>query len=272
MSVHEQFAEDLALYALGSLEAGERATLEAHLQDCASCRRELEYFRGDAALLALTASGARPPARARTRLVGAIAMEPGTRSAKPRARWWPALGWATAAALMLASAILWRQNTRLKSDVAESAALSERQRSELDRARQSAALSEQQRSELDRARQVVETLTARDAMRVSVLPVGLKNPPPEGKAIYSRARNGLIFMASNFRPLPARKVYELWLIPTHGNPIPAGVFKPDARGSGVVVNPPLPAGVDAKAFAITIEPEKGSKTPTLPILMMGAGG
>ena len=31
MSVHEQFADDLALYALGSLEGDERATLEGFL-------------------------------------------------------------------------------------------------------------------------------------------------------------------------------------------------------------------------------------------------
>ena len=29
--------------------------------------------------------------------------------------------------------------------------------------------------------------------------------------------------------------------------------------------------VEAKAFAITVEPEQGSSTPTMPIVMMGAG-
>jgi anti-sigma-K factor RskA len=71
--------------------------------------------------------------------------------------------------------------------------------------------------------------------------------------------------------LPAQKAYELWLIPTQGSAIPAGVFKPDAHGSATVVNPPLPAGIEAKAFAITIENEAGSPTPTMPIVMMGAG-
>jgi anti-sigma-K factor RskA len=63
----------------------------------------------------------------------------------------------------------------------------------------------------------------------------------------------------------------LWLIPTSGNPIPAGVFKPDAHGSASVVNPPLPPGTEAKAFAITVENQAGSEKPTTPILMMGAG-
>jgi anti-sigma-K factor RskA len=71
--------------------------------------------------------------------------------------------------------------------------------------------------------------------------------------------------------VPPQKAYELWLIPRSGAPIPAGVFKPDARGSATVVEPPLPAGTEAKAFAITIEPEAGSSTPTMPIVMVGAG-
>jgi hypothetical protein len=53
MSLHEQFAEDLALHALGTLQGEERVSLEKHLEGCASCRRELEQLRGDMALMAL---------------------------------------------------------------------------------------------------------------------------------------------------------------------------------------------------------------------------
>lgn len=255
MSVHEQFAEDLALYALGSLEGDEKVSLKKHLESCASCRRELEELRGSAALLALSASGPRPPARSKSRLMDAIAKESRAHPKYPRPRWWSALGWAAAAAMMIFALLIWNQDQRLKTNNSRLA-----------------TLSSQQRVELENARRVVDTLTASDALRVTVLPVGLKTPPPEGKAIYSRQHNGLIFTASNLHPLPAQKSYELWLIPITGSPIPAGVFKPDAHGSATVVNPPLPAGVEAKAFAITIEPETGSATPTKPIIMMGAGG
>ena len=44
MSTHEQFADDLALLALGQLQGDERAALEKHLEGCAACRRELEQF------------------------------------------------------------------------------------------------------------------------------------------------------------------------------------------------------------------------------------
>jgi anti-sigma-K factor RskA len=255
MSLHEQYAEDLALYALDSLKGDERASLENHLEECASCRRDLEQLRGDAALLALTASGPRPPARAKSRLMGAIAKEPRTQPSKRPVSWWAGLGWLAAAVMIVAVATVWRQNTRLKSSVV-----------------QSAGMLEKQRLELEQARRISDLLKAPDATSYEVLPVSLRTPPPPaGKAIYSRQQNGLVFVASNLRALPSKKTYELWLVPTQGAPIPAGVFKPDARGSAVVINPPLPAGVEAKAFAITIEPEGGSKTPTPPIIMMGAG-
>jgi anti-sigma-K factor RskA len=129
---------------------------------------------------------------------------------------------------------------------------------------------QRQQAQLEKAREVVDTLTATDAMRITL--VTAKTPPqPQGKAIYVRDRSSLIFMASNMPKLPPQKAYELWLIPKQGAPIPAGVFQPDARGSATVVNPPLPAGADAKAFAITVEPEAGSTTPTMPIVMLGAG-
>lgn len=253
MSIHEQFAEDLALYALGSLDADEKATLENHLEQCASCRRELEQLRGDLSLLALSATGPAAPARSKNRLMEQIAREPGFSPATPRPRWLPIFLSACAAGLAIMIAVLWTQKSHLEASIA---GLS--------------ALTSQQKSELEQADHIAEILTASDAMRVTVLPVDLKTPTPEGKAIYSRRHTGLIFIASNLHPLPAQKVYELWLIPTQGAPIPAGTFRPDVKGAAIVLNPPLPAGVDAKAFAITIEPEQGSSSPTMPIVMLGA--
>lgn len=253
MSVHEQFAEDLALYALGVLQGDERVALEKHLEGCAACRRELEQLRGDMALMALSTAGPVPPRRARQRLLGAVAREPRRAAAPVRQVWWTLVPWVAAAALAVGLVAVLLQNSDLQRRVG---GLQNR--------------SAQQQAELQRAREVVSTLTATDAMRVTL--VTAKTPPqPQGKAIYVRDRSSLIFLASNFRALPAQKVYELWLIPINGAPIPAGIFKPDAHGSATVINPPLPTGVEAKAFAITVEPESGSSVPTMPILMIGAG-
>jgi anti-sigma-K factor RskA len=253
MTVHEQFAEDLALYALGALQGDERLALEKHMEECASCRLELQQLRGDMALMALSAGGPVPPQRARQRLMAAVAREPRMQAVPRHVAWWTPLRWAAAAALVIATFLLWVRNTGLKNQIA---ALQDQ--------------SAQQQLQLARAREVVATLTASNAMHVTL--VAAKTPPqPQGKAIYVRDRASLIFMANNLPSLPPQKAYELWLIPMSGAPIPAGMFKPDARGSAMVINPPLPAGVEAKTFAVTIEPEQGSTTPTMPLVMMGVG-
>ena len=253
MAVHEQYAEDLALYAMGSLTGDARAAVEKHLLECAGCREELELLRGDMALLAYSAAGSVPPRRSRQRLMDAIQREPRRKEAPARRPWWAPVPWLAAAALAILAIVLIRQNAGLRWQIA---VLRDR--------------SDAQQAQLERAREIVSTLTATNALHVTL--VAAKTPPqPQGKAIYVRDRGSLIFLASNFGKLPPDKAYELWLIPTKGNPIPAGVFKPDAHGSATVVNPPLPPGVEAKAFAITVEPEAGSQAPTSPVIMLGAG-
>jgi len=267
MSGHEQFAEDLAFYALNALEGEDRANLEKHLATCSACRLELEQLRGDGALLALSVMGPKPPQRARQRLLDAVAKEaaptlsqktrkdgaPGVREVSTRRSWWGFLGWAATAAVIVFAASLWKENVALKQSLASASA--------------QAAQSTRQFEDL---RRIAAPLIEPEAQRVTL--VAMKTPPqPQGQAFYLRNRSGLLFVANNMPALPSQKAYELWLIPMRGAPIPAGMFKPDAHGSATVVNPPLPAGMEAKAFAITVENEVGATTPTMPIVMMGTG-
>jgi anti-sigma-K factor RskA len=270
MNEHEQYAEDLALYALDALRRDERANIEQHLATCAACRLELEQLRGDTALLALSAAGPRPPQRARQRLLGAIAREPRTVSlgrtdqaanhAAQEARQergiglWGWVGWAVTAVLVVFAVSLWQENSALRQTLASA----------------SSQVAESRR-EAEELRKIAAPIIEPETQRVTL--VAAKAPPqPQGKAFYLRNRSSLVFLANNMPALPPQKTYELWLIPVSGPPIPAGVFKPDAHGSASLVNPPLPAGTEAKAFAITVENEAGAATPTAPILMMGAAG
>jgi anti-sigma-K factor RskA len=269
MSGHEQFAEDLPLYALESLEGSERQALERHLEGCASCRRELELLRGDCGLLALSTAGPKPPARARQRLMSAIANEPRLTAGAfghehQQRRWWtsfarPVLGWLAAAALALVCIGLLRQNSTLERNVVSLRTQFEAQLND-------------QRSKLEQANEVVATLVDPESTKIELVAVG-NEPQPRGKAIYQRRNRNLIFFASNLPPLPIQKIYELWLFPASGGaPIAAGLFKPDARGSAMVVNPPLPQGVEAKNFAVTLEPESGShESPRGTPVIVGIG-
>src|SRR5207248_11541469 len=121
MNVHSRFAEDLALYALGTLEGNEQVELDKHLKDCAECQHEVEQLRGNAALLALSASGPVPPQRARGRLMNAVTREPRIALEQPSTRrisLWSQMGWVAAAAAIVIAAILWRTDATLSSRMA----------------------------------------------------------------------------------------------------------------------------------------------------------
>jgi len=243
MSVHEQYVEDLALHALGVLQGEERIALRRHLDTCSECRQELERLRGDMSLMAMATTGPKPPQRSRQRLLDAIAKEPRTAQANAgphRFNWWAAVGWAAAAAMFLVVVQLRRENSSLREST-----------------NQLAQLTSQQTVDLANAQRSIDALTAPEA-QVITLSAAKTPPQPQGKAFYLRNRNSLVFVASNLAPLPPDKIYELWLFPPTGGPIAAGLFKPDAKGNATVVNPPgLPAGVEAKAFAVTLEPAEG---------------
>src|ERR1700732_1319494 len=99
MSEHEQYDEDLALYALDARRGADRATLDQHRTAWPACRLELDRLRADTSLLAISAVGPRPPQRARQRLLDAVAREARAPLAHDVARrpWWGWLGWAATA-------------------------------------------------------------------------------------------------------------------------------------------------------------------------------
>jgi len=256
MKTHEQFADDLALYALDELTGVERQELEDHLQSCAACRRELHALRGDLGLLGLTSSGPQPPARSKDRLMRAIAAEPRGVSlpdTAPRRSLWAMLVPTFAAlGLLLVVVVLWRGNGLMKDQLAE---LGNR--------------NQDQSIQLEQMNQQLTLLTSPDAVHVALNPQQAPKQP-SGTAIFSPSQKRMMFMASNLGPVPEGKAYELWIIPMTGAPIAAGVFEPDDHGNAIMMDHKMPEGVEAKAFAITIENQEGSDKPTSPIVLMGA--
>ena len=264
--------EDLALYAMQALSGEQAESMRLHLADCEACYEQLAALNGDLALLALTVARRPVPQDVRQRFMQKLAIAGpavGTRQTvsvvpiesapvRRRASWVP---WLAAAALLALTAGL---GMRIKQ-------LSDQLQTEND---QVAKLTEQNQQLAEtnaHAQEVLEVLTAPHAQR-AVLTAAMVKPVPTGRAVYLAQSGALIFQGSNLARLPEGKTYELWLIPTSGAPIPAGLFKPDARGAAAIIHPPLPTGVEAKAFAITVEPEAGSSAPTSAIIMVGSGG
>jgi anti-sigma-K factor RskA len=127
----------------------------------------------------------------------------------------------------------------------------------------------QMKVQLDHANQIVAVLSSPQSAHV-VLSETRQPVHPVGQVSWLQSQGALVFVAGGLRDLPADRAYELWLIPAGGKaPIPAGLFRPDPDHGATVVLPPLPAETEAKRFEVTVEPGRGSETPSLPIVMQG---
>lgn len=293
---------DLSVYAMQLVSGDQAAAIADHLSRCADCRAELARIHGDLALAAMTVDLDTPSAAARQRLLAQVAREkkiiaipqaipapqakpqlqaspPPTETSaqlkpiaafgrgsvlsmeerKPRRRAGlivlTGLGWAAAAGLCLVAGSLLRDRQNLRSDLAS-------QSGQIERLTADAA----------QAHQLMDALTNPGAMRVSMRMPATAKPPqiPTGGVTYNPDKGSLVFLASNMAPLEQYKAYELWIIPAdNAAAIPAGTFHPDRQGNAAVVMPDLPKGIPAKAFGVTIEPDAGSQSPTMPLVMFG---
>lgn len=257
--------EDLVLYAMQAMPSHELAAVRLHLEQCGECRRVLAEVNGDLALVAMSVEQKPLPEGARARFVERLAADAAPkdnvgastvvsierkRPLRTAALW---LGWLAAAASLLFAISLEQRVHVLDNQLA-----------------QQKVAAEQQATANARAQQVLDVLTAPSAKRV-LLTAAKAKPQPTGRAVYLADNGGLVFQANDLGQLGQDKTYELWVIPANGQaPIPAGLFRPDAAGSASVVLPPLPRGVPAKAFGVTIEKAEGSATPTAPIILVGA--
>jgi hypothetical protein len=255
--------EELASYAMQGLPVEESASIRTHLQGCVQCRVELSEVYGDLALLGLAVEQEPLPAGARQRFLEKIASSPAVTpqatpvipfAAKSTRRgpgfWIP---WVAAAAMAIATISLFVQNRALN-----------------DALQDESNLVTNLAGQASRAQKVLEVLTAPSAQRVT-LTEGKAPAQPTARATYLPERGGLILLATNLKPLPEGKAYELWIIPASGTaPVPAGLFSPDAGGTATLVLPPLASGIRAKAFGVTVEKASGSDTPTSPIILSGA--
>jgi Anti-sigma-K factor rskA/Putative zinc-finger len=260
--------EDLALYAMHALTPAEDAVLQAHLHTCADCRQDLAEVNGDLGAIALSVDQQPLPAGARERFMARVEAEARPAAAEPpvaKASAGPVLvptprrslvpvllPWAAAIALLIFGGLMHRRTKDLQE-------LLDRDKSQI------AMLSAQ----ASRAQQVMDTLTSPSAQHATLTekPAAV----PTGHATYVPERGALIFIAEHLKQVPGNKTYELWIIPANGSaPIPAGTFRPDANGTASVVLPPIPQGVPAKAFGVTIENEGGAQSPTMPIVLSGS--
>lgn len=109
-NAHEYGRDELAVYALGALDADQAAALERHLDGCAKCREELAWLRPAVNVLPESVERVAPPAELRGRLMEQVRAESaGVRSSgsagRARRRSWRLRPLAGLAALTLVVAV-----------------------------------------------------------------------------------------------------------------------------------------------------------------------
>jgi anti-sigma-K factor RskA len=261
MNGHPTRDEDFDLYALGALERAEREALESHVAFCLGCAQKLADARGRVAMLALAAPQVKAPPVVKERLLEQVraAREPksaGIAEMKPQTATrgvfsgWSAILASVAAVLAIATFLLWNANHRLDSQLAILR-----------------ASVQQEQQQLQDARDIAGLVTAHDTITVPLTP---QPAMPHGSArVMYNAKMGMLMYDGQIPPAPAAKSYQLWLVPTTGNPISCGVFNPvSGRSDHWMIK--LPKGIEPKAFAVTLEPSGGMPQPTGPKVLIGA--
>ena len=264
---------DLALYAMGALPADEMATIKAHLFTCVQCKEEVRQHTLALAAYAQTTQEVDLPAGARDRFMARLSetQQAQTKApAKPRTaapmevkaaeskarrsifggfRWSPVFAGALAVALLFVGV----DDMRKRAEIGP-------------------LIKQAQRGAIDSAQlaQLMDLLTSPQAKKVALHQAPQASPPPDGRVVYAARTGKLLLTASNLKPLPAGKVYELWILQPGGKaPLPAGTFAPDNSGYATMILADAPEGVTAQGFAVPMENAGGSQTPTLPILLSG---
>jgi anti-sigma-K factor RskA len=235
----EQLKDSYELYSLGLLEDEERAEVDAHLgRGCQECNQYLKDALAVSALMLSQAPDVVPPSRLKRRVLASVGVQ--------RTGWtWLA---AVAAAAMLV-VVLWMSFDRHTRET------------ELADARRTLQATVAERDRLELAFSFLNQPETRQVNFGDGQPA-----PPRGK-IFVHEKLGVLLIASNLPPLPPGKTYEMWTIPKGGAPRPAGLFQSDTQGTALHISSGPVDAASLGAVAVTVEPESGSSTPTMPLVL-----
>lgn len=291
---HEIATEEIqgtaALYALGSLSQHEVRAFEAHLRDgCSVCRTELSRCENVVVQMGLGSPEAEPPDYLRDLLAARIEHEP--RSSGPRAlvtedkKREPELKqpmasppsrifapppqershapWLVAAALAIAAGLAffaWKQADEASKQLTDRLSASQADVTNLR------TLLEVQR---DRNRELQQINAVISSPGAAIIRLQGQPPAPSASAaIFWDKQENRWLVTGYLPPAPEGKVYQLWFVMPKEN-LSASLIQTDPLGhtfSTIDITQDLSK---LSAATITLEPEGGSKQPTLPIYAIG---
>lgn len=261
--------EDLELFALGALPENEAAELQSHVSACDECSARLAEARGHASLLSFAVKQERPAGTIKAELMARVRAnrqaeemnewparmhtEDQHKQAKEGTRGW--LTWLLAAAAVLLAVV--------------SFGLSWQNRNMAARLQQERKVAESSIREREQIERLVGMLASPDTMTVKLAGMG-EMPEATGMVKFNPKAGMVLYETANLPALPAGKSYQMWLVPVNGAPISAGLLGPGGHAWGNMWMAEVPGNVQAKAFAVTVEPAGGANQPTGPKVLLGA--
>jgi len=93
--------------------------------------------------------------------------------------------------------------------------------------------------------------------------------PPRGR-VFLNPRRGVLLVASNLPPAPLGRIYEMWMLPKAGKPVPAGLFQSQEDGSAMHIRSGAVDLAATGAVAVTLEAERGADQPTTQPLIVAS--
>jgi anti-sigma-K factor RskA len=226
-----------AEYALGVLDAAERAALERDIERDPALQRVLDAWHRRLAPLALDVRAVEPPARVWTRIVRDIGFLSADAAPARKSVWdslnlwrWLAVGASVAALVLLGvNMVYMRQQTTQPTQTAAAPST-----------------------------YMVATIARKDGVAHWTATVDVRN-------------SRMVVVPAVHATLAADRATELWLIVPSEKPIPLGVF-PAIESATMQLPPDIMARLNAQAtLAVSIEPTGGSPTgqPTGPVIATG---
>lgn len=250
----EEIGELAAAYALGGLEAEDRARFETLLRagdpEAVAALREFEGTLADLA----AATPEPPPPGVKVALMERIKSAPPVASVRPvprqRRAIWPIVLSGAMAAGLAAIVVGWSVSSTYEKRLDALARDAEQLKAEL------------------RSQQTVITILHDPATQMVALAGQAPAPTARARMMW-HAKAGGVFVAAGLPEAPAGKAYQLWAIAGNNAPASAGVFSVDASGTGSLSVRPLPGVATVNAFAVTLEPAGGLPAPSGEMYLLG---
>ncbi|HKW56895.1 MAG TPA: anti-sigma factor [Candidatus Acidoferrum sp.] len=266
MSSNDEFRELIEAYALGALDAGDCAALEAHLATgCAECSKALEEARWLVSQLAYAAPEAEPSDMLKRRLMQSVRVDAKSTEASSKPHALPAKSavptwlWAAVAALLIFSLYSTWNMRRLEDDIRQTSERATALQAEREKAEQQLAIAKR------------EAMIMMDPSSHKIALWG-EHAHPETLEAKWQAQLGVCVTGDKV-PMPsAGRVLQVWFIPKskEAKPMPSKMVRPDADGKLMLLIAAPPESMEnTKAIAITEEPAGGSPWPTSTPIWVG---